>query len=464
MPPASPAHDPEAPAEKGLGPLHGVSHHADQPDPGAAAAGRGDDPPVTGPGHVQLDLDLGDVLTYPVQDQWTRLDWANQLGEWDTRAAKCHRTRRRALAPTPMYRTERGGWSIGGVVRCNHWTCPACGVARARDTSAVLGLCIERWLAGGLGLLAPDVWMLTLTMPHTRDDHPGAIVDALFAAWEVFTRSRAWRTWRARWGVSSVVRVMDVTFGGRNGCHPHFHVALFPSLAATCWRDADAGELVTQPIRGMVDGDRRDVLDGLAVELRSLWHDALRTVGVTRAIARESLELTGGERAAAYFVGWGLGDEVGATTIKARSHLRLLDAAEAGHQQAGPAYAEFCTVAAGRQWVSSGLGDLRRRCGVEDADVDAYRQRKQAERDAAAAARGEPVVLVRPLLVEIPADLYGEAMRQGWRRLVRCCDAADAAGLPPQLALRTLLLDAALARRGHRWAGPDYGADPPRPG
>lgn len=416
-------------AEPSLGPLHAVSHHP--------------------PGPVQLDLDLGDTRAIPQLDLWARLDLAAtyapphaQLGRddaWHTRAAKCHRTRRMFATPVPGFRTERGGWSFAGLVRCGHWSCPACGVERAREVSAVLGLAIERWLGAGMGLLTPDVWMLSLTMPHGRADHPGATLDGLFAAWEAFTRSRTWRKFRARWGVSSVVRVLDVTFGGRNGCHPHFHVALFPSLAATAWRDPEDGAMITAPIRGMLDDDRRETLDGLAVELRSAWGDALRAVGVTRGIAREALELTGGERAAAYFTAWGLGDEVGASTVKTRSHLRLLDAADVGHVAAGAAYTEFCQAVAGRQWVSSGLGDLKQRCGIDDAAIDAYRQRRQAERDAAAAARGEPVVFVRPLEVTIPALLYPAALRHGWRAIVATCNQADADGRDPQAALVDLL-------------------------
>lgn len=424
---------PESPAPQGprdeslLGPLHGVSD-----GPGRV-------------GSVQLELDLADTSAYPQLDLWSRLDQAAALADWDTRKAKCHRTRRKALSPVPIYRTERGGYKAGNLVRCGQWACPACGVERARKVSAKLGLAIERHRRSGDRFFRPDVWMLTLTMPHARQDHPGAVLDGLFASWDVFTHTAEWRTFRKRWGIASVVRVLDVTFGGRNGCHPHFHVALFPSNAAT--HEFDDGMMVTRSFRGMNDAARKEALAELGDELRPTWAAALRSVGVTRAIADESLDLAGGERAAAYFVGWGLADEVGATPVKQRSHLRLLDAAAAGAAAAGAAYTEFCAAVAGRQWVSSGLGDLCRRLGIDADALDEYRKREQKKRDDAAAARGEPVLLVAPFTVEIPAYLYPDALRLGWRVIIDTCEEAAAAGADVGAALVDRVMAAIAARR-----------------
>lgn len=422
---------PEGPAEGGrpesiLGPQHGVSHNAAGP--------------------VQLDLPLGDREAIPQLSMFARLDQAHALHSNDddrhaqtfaSRAAKCHRTRRKALSPVPVYRTDRGGYKVGNLVRCGHWACPACGPERARHVSNALGAAVEKFLASGDCFFRPDVWMLTLTIPHLATDQPGAILDGLFAAWEAFTRSTTWRTFRKRWGLASVVRVLDVTFGGRNGCHPHFHVALFARNAS--YHRFEGGSMLTHPFRGMNDEERRDELAGLADELRPAWADALRSVGVTRPIGDESVDLAGGERASSYFTAWGLADEVGATPVKQRSHLRLLDAAAAGYGAAGEAYTEFCAAVAGRQWVSSGLGDLLRRLELDKDALAAYRKRQQAKRDEAAALRGEPVVLVRPFTVEIPAYLYSVALRVGWGAIVDHLEAVAAGDRDPQRELDAYL-------------------------
>lgn len=435
--PAAPA-APER-SEPSLGPQHGVLHE-----------------PPERPGPVQLALDLADVGRVPQLGLWDRLDHAHALLPFESRQAKCHRTRR-VKGPVNGYRTDRGSWSWSGLVRCGLYACPACGPRRARDVSAALGCAIRKHRASASHA---DVWMLTATIPHSSEDLVGATVERLYRAWSEFVRSSTWRAFSERWQLRPVVRVLDSTFGGANGAHPHFHVLLLPRGAASVTRED--GEVLVSPWSSWPEDERRARLAELTAGLWPAWDAACAAAGVERARGAQAIELTPAERAAAYFVAWGLADEVGASPAKARSHLRLLDARGAGVEDAGAAYVEWVAATSGRQWVT-GLTDLRRTLGISDEDCEEYVAELRVARDAAAAARGEPVQLVRPLYVAIPELLYPAALSLGWARVIALLDDADARGLPPQAALLDALRAESLRLdllRTRARAGPAANAPP----
>lgn len=494
--------DPEG-AGPSLGPLHGLL----RADPA---------PPV------QLVLDLADLDAIPVLPLWERRRQAAALasrpgqgtarqteGPQDRMAKCCNLVRREASASPTMFRTERGAWSWSLVVRCNEWCCPSCGPRRARDTAAQLGAILDSWQHNDAGgLLVPDAWMLTLTVPHElpgRPDRPRTYRDAdvastvstLYEAHALFVRSRAWRAFCRRFGISSTVRVLDAVFGGPSGAHPHFHLALLPAAAQVTgderraaaiqrpdvdvdlaeseqeqaarralgeriraararaldpdasWPDADLPQLD--------DDERGTVLRYLERDVREAWRDAVEDWTGARPSSTACLRLTPGDDSSRYFTAWGLSNEVTATPIKARSHLRLLDAAGAGHAAAGAAFVEWREATAGRSWVT-GLGRTRRRLGLTADDVAAHAKAAQLERDnhhreLVAAHLAEPIVLVKPLSLVIPSYLWAAAAHVGFDVLERLADYADANGLPPQETLIDACLGGLRALRG-----------PPRPG
>lgn len=448
--------------EPSLGPQHGLLHGPLAPAPA--------DP--FGP--VQLRLDLADVDAYPQLGLWGQLDTASALharavGEvgpenalpgargFESRACKCHRTRR-IKGDVRGKRSERGAWTWSGLVSCDLWTCPLCGRRRARETSSTLGVAIERHLAERVSLVtgaAHDAWMLTPTIPHVAGDLVGVTIERLFRAWSHFTRSSEWKAFRRRWKLRPVVRVLDATFGGASGAHPHFHVLLLPCNAMD-WTfpvDDDGRLNLTSPTPTaipLLPTEKREArLRELALALWPVWDAACAAAGITRSRSEHAIELTGADQARAYFVEWGLGDEVGATTSKLRSHLRLLDAAAAGREDAAAAYTEWCAAVDGRQWVT-GLADLAADMRITDDDVSLWVAELRAQRDQALRLAGTPVVLVPELDVVIPQYLYPTALKVGWAALHKLLDDA---GERAQLALIDELLDRYRARYGR--APPD---------
>lgn len=436
-------------AEPLLGPQHGVSQSL-PPDPW---------------GPVQLALDLGDQEAIPQLGLWERHGVAHaahaRVGElpgargFESRACKCHRTRR-VRGNVRGRRSDRGAWSWEGLVTCDLMTCPLCGARRARTSSATLGAVIDRHMKAHR---SADAWMLTTTIPHTRHDLVGVTVERLYRAWSHFTRLPEWQRFRDRHGIEAVVRVLDATFGGDDGAHPHFHVLLLPTVAVDLDLEGiEDGWIPTpQSWRNFPQAQREQRLDEVALCLWGAWDRACERAGITRSRGAHALKLSPAEHARAYFLGWGLADEVGAVTSKLKSHVRLLDAAAAGHQNAAAAYTEWCAAVDGRQWVT-GLADAAARYGVDDGVVELWLAELRAQRDEAARLDGNPVQLVRALDVEIPGHLYPTALKLGWARIHEILDDADAKGIPLQAALVRELLDKLHTRRAH---GPPTSGAPP---
>lgn len=353
---------------------------------------------------------------------WQRLERAREAlaGTEHDRQAKCHRTRIVAQgAPVTVSRGESGRVWWGGLVRCGHATCPACGVARARDAAASLGLAFERHLASSA---YADAWMLTLTVPHYEGDTQAALVDALYRAAAVFFRGREWLAFRRRHHVRATVRVLDVTFkeSPTYACHPHFHVALLVDGAA-----AGFG-----PLRGLTAAERATWLEGYRDELADAWLAATkragfapRSEGTARAVG---LKLTPAERAASYFTAWGLADEVAGSAAKRHSHLALLDD---GSPMALHLFCVWRTAVDGRQWVT-GLADALAAVGLADEDeraaaLAAYAERQRVARERQLVADGKPVPApVEPLTVAIPGHLWSRVLAVGLGEVARLVTAA----------------------------------------
>ena len=396
-------------------------------------------------------------------------------GEYN-RQSKCHRTR--YVAPgesVGLLRSESGTWSLRGVVKCGHATCPACGPRMCRSTAAQIGAAMSRHLGDGARLhfdgadldaaaaSAPragsdrghDVWMLTATIPHYDEGAP-IVVARLYRAWKSFLRSRGWRRFQARWGIVAVVRVLDATHNGRP--HPHFHVALFPTRSwmpysyAASW-DGLPSTIPSGPALGGVfsRSDRARYLAELAGGLHPAWEAAVIDAGVVPrdlpAFRAHGLKLQPCEDAGAYFVKWGLAEETGATSYKHDNHLSLLDACGAGDDAAGAAYVTWRAAVDGRQWVT-GLADARTATGTTDIDVDVYAAEQRRKREVVAAAEGHPLVKVAPLALQVPATLYAAALAVGWRVVVEAVERGEAAGEDPQNTLIAALVSAVGRPRG----------------
>lgn len=418
---------------------------------------------LVSPLQLQLDLDAWDEA--PQLVLWNRNDRVRDLtngGEFD-RDGKCNRTRFSSNGDVGVARSARGSWSTSGTIKCGQWqTCPSCGPRKCREVASKLSVAFDRHQAKSG---EHDVWMLTLTVPHDVYERAADTVDRLYAADAALLRSREWREFCERWNVVGRVRVLDATHGGAHGSHPHFHVALFVEGAGlptdhafvlgdpgpSSWTvDERGGELrdgvrvmptplveerdrwgVWKPLRACSQEIRKRYLDEIKGSLVVAWERVVRATGARierlTDFRRKSVELTPSENAAAYFVKWGLADEVGASSSKSRNHLRLLDAVAAGIKGAAYTWKEWRRAVAQRALVT-GLKKIVDRLNVTDEDAQAWLDEHTRRREAELERAGTPVVKVPELQLVVRSHLYAGAMKHGWARVFEFVDACAAEG------------------------------------
>jgi hypothetical protein len=196
------------------------------------------------------------------------------------------------------------------------WACPRCSAViahtRAEEIGAAVRECCRR---GG------RVYMLTLTMRHTRRDALSELWDALSVGWRSTFGGRSWTGQRARstvrrgrsvvlapvmgdaerFGVAGLVRVVEATYGrpaeGGHGWHLHVHALIFSmsglsaglvsNLGAVLGTDVDrswlgrnvfASRIYQRWSAGLVKADCR-MPGSVAVDVREVADDGAEYVG-----------------------------------------------------------------------------------------------------------------------------------------------------------------------------------------
>lgn len=358
-------------------------------------------------------------------------------GRCVNRGAKCGLVPRVEQLDLPLTRSERGAFTFGDVVLCGHWTCPNCGTRFARETANAIDCLIKCWLTNNGDYhqdVAPfDVWMLTLTNPHDAGDADEVTLELLYRTWEIFVNDRAWRRWSKQVGVKARLRALDVTFGGRNGTHPHFHVALFvDNVPGFRW-----GASLARSTKG--SGLGKGTGFPVPTEILDAWIAAARTAGVNIDDKREqhmrtgrrgrpvAVQLQGADAAAAYFTKWGLSSEAGASALKKEGPLALLRAGDT------ELYRAF-RIAVGGLQVVTGLERAMKAVGVTEDACEQHRADRQAFLD-----EQNPPTLVTPLSLVVRRCLWSRAITVGFGAVVAEVDRADQAGEDVQGALDAFL-------------------------
>lgn len=134
------------------------------------------------------------------------------------------------------YRHTRPDWSevqirgsedrrayYAGLMTCGSvWACPVCAAKIQSVRASEVRRAIDLWTAQGGSVL-----LLTLTVPHTRQDDLGALLSRFNDAYRRFTSGAPMKRLKAAHGLSGHVKALEVTWSEVNGWHPHAHVLLF---------------------------------------------------------------------------------------------------------------------------------------------------------------------------------------------------------------------------------------------
>jgi hypothetical protein len=119
-----------------------------------------------------------------------------------------------------LYADEAGGHRVGfgGLRTCDSpWSCPVCAPSLAERRGEALARTLEHFHEMGFRIVHA-----VLTVRHTKGEALADVFGALADAWRRMGKSRAFRP---HWEGLGYVRAVEVTFG-KNGWHPHAHVAL----------------------------------------------------------------------------------------------------------------------------------------------------------------------------------------------------------------------------------------------
>lgn len=111
---------------------------------------------------------------------------------------------------------------VSGVVTCQSvWACPVCSsVISAGRAAEIRAAIAAHKQAGG------DVYLLTLTMRHSRLDSLGLLLGGYKSAMQRMFASGSTKRYLRSHAVVGRITATEITHGG-NGWHPHGHILLF---------------------------------------------------------------------------------------------------------------------------------------------------------------------------------------------------------------------------------------------
>lgn len=238
----------------------------------------------------------------------------------------------------PTTSTYYRGLRVCGMV----WACPVCAAKIAERKRVELIAAMEQHRAAGGSVL-----MLTLTVPHSREDEAFSLTDRLLKAFTAFGGGK--RSWKALLpGVVGSVRALEVTHGLANGWHPHLHVLVF--------------------LEGDVDQEHYERV------LLDQWAKVTKRHGLAD-VNEHGLRLDGAEKAGKYATKWGLEDEMTKAHLKQarkggnRTPWALLADYTQGDKHAGHLFREFFEAFRSRHQLVWSRG-LRARFGLGQEKTD----------------------------------------------------------------------------------------------
>lgn len=299
-----------------------------------------------------VDLGTGELLD---------LHWGNRLKRWELQAAArellpesrlrvYYRHRVKKSDFVRVYRRGEGekvstyykGLQVCGSV----WSCPVCAakIVERKRLELVAAMKAHRAAGGG-------VMLLTLTVPHTREEEAFEVTDRLLEAFRKFGQGR--QPWTAsKFGYVGSVRALEVTHGV-NGWHPHLHVLVFTS----------------SPLSDV----QRYVLSDL---LYGRWDEIAQRVGFAALHRVHGLRLDDGSHAGNYATKWGFAEELTKANFKegrredSRTPWALLaDYALNADRAAGKLFIEFAHAFKGKSQLHWSRG-LRKKFGLDDEKTD----------------------------------------------------------------------------------------------
>jgi hypothetical protein len=267
--------------------------------------------------------------------------------------------RKRHSQTVDIHRTAKGAHFVGLETCGSVWHCPVCAARIAEQRREEVAQAIE-----GAREAGGAAYMLTLTMRHNRKDNLKYLKSAIADSWRKVQNRRAYRDFKARFGVRGTIRAIEVTYGNANGWHPHLHILFITKRA--------------------FDGAQESEAQAILFEL---WSTVLTSM-TDRYVALDALDFRPATTSD-YVTKWGTDRElVKGQQKEGKSSLspwQILDAFARGDKHAGKLFQEYATTFKGARQLTWSKG-LKDHFNIGDVtDEDAATCRTEAAHDTAPA-------------------------------------------------------------------------------
>jgi hypothetical protein len=249
-----------------------------------------------------------------------------------------------------------------GVQTCSSvWACPVCTAKISERRKMEARHALDTHLAAGGGLE-----MVTLTFPHKRHDVLAELMVKLRQSLVVFKRNRDYTNAKEVFELMGSIRALEVTWGERNGWHPHIHEIWF------------FAEPLTVAQRRL-----------LTTALYAGWSSACVKSGLPKPNRQRGVHLQPAKSAADYISKWGVEPRWEAASELTKHHAKksqdakgrtpfdlLRDYAD-GNKRAGALFANFVEVFSGMRFRQNYWSPgLKGSFGIEDLSNEAIMAKK----------------------------------------------------------------------------------------
>ena len=117
---------------------------------------------------------------------------------------------------------KRNPYYVGLEVCGSVWCCPICSVKIQAVRALEVRKAMNKWIERG-----GSVWMVTQTVPHTRQDDLGELLKKFTKSFQNFKSGKQWPQLCDKHKISGYIKALEVTWSERNGWHPHTHTIFF---------------------------------------------------------------------------------------------------------------------------------------------------------------------------------------------------------------------------------------------
>lgn len=107
------------------------------------------------------------------------------------------------------------------------WKCIRCSKAKAQQEKIAISYILNRLANEG-----KHVSMITLTIPHKKEDSLKFSIHSLFSAFAKLKNSKRFKIWKPKLGYFGDIRSLEITHG-EFGWHPHIHLGIITDLPMT---------------------------------------------------------------------------------------------------------------------------------------------------------------------------------------------------------------------------------------